>query len=109
MPDPLTRSRSILDDLAAGESPLTLNAARRESIISRDGRSPDLSSMYRAVGRGWRGIVLESVVIGSRRTTRSALLRWVARMSGARAVEQHQGRQLQREHAEAEQELAALI
>src|SRR5687768_4694850 len=69
---------SILRDLERGEHPLTLNAARRESCVSRNGRSPSLPTVYRWVERG----ELESCNVGGQTcTTRSALLRFASRGS----------------------------
>jgi hypothetical protein len=51
------------------ERPITLNAARRLPELSRDGRRPDIASLYRWTGKGLRGIRLESVQIGGSRCT----------------------------------------
>jgi hypothetical protein len=65
------------------EQPVTLAKATRMSQLRRDGRSPHVSQLYRWTGRGIRGHVLESVVIGGARcTTSEAVDRWIAALSG---------------------------
>src|SRR5690349_24249321 len=80
MSDPL--DRSILDDLEAGEEPLSLNRARSDPRLKVDGRKHDLSWIYRATRQGCRGVVLESTMIGGVRvTTRSAIARFIRRQA----------------------------
>jgi hypothetical protein len=68
------------------EDPITLNKAREFKGICRNGRKPDLSTIYRWAEAGVRGVKLETIVVaGSTCTTIPALLRFLAAMNG-RAV-----------------------
>lgn len=76
---------SVLDDLALGEEPITLNVARHLPALRVNGRSHDITWIHRAATRGCRGaggsrVVLETTVIsGKKLTTKSAVLRFVRR------------------------------
>jgi len=76
-------SRSIMDDIAAGEEFVTLSQARRDRQLRIDGRDRDLSWCYRATGEGVRGadgtrVILESTTqSGLKVTTPSAITRFV--------------------------------
>lgn len=60
------------------EKPITLNAARALPELNRDGRRPDVASLYRWSGKGLRGLRLECVQIGgSRCTTVEAVRRFI--------------------------------
>ena len=82
------RSPTILDDLEAGEEPLSLSKARRDKRICIDGRPHDLSWIYRAAKSGCIGqvgtrIKLETITFaGKNVTTRSAIGRFIARQAG---------------------------
>ena len=66
------------------ETPLSLKAACRLKILSRDGRPPHVSAIYRWTTRGVRGIVLETAFNGRCRvTTAEAVTRWVEALSRA--------------------------
>lgn len=61
------------------EAALTLNAARKLPELRRDGKRPDLATLYRwSSPRGCRGVRLETVQIGgSRCTTHEAVRRFI--------------------------------
>ena len=72
----------ILQDLAAGETPVSLRAAAKEPCIRRDGRRPHVASVFRWASTGVRGVVLETCRVGGTLcTTRPALLRFIHRLS----------------------------
>jgi hypothetical protein len=61
---------------------LSLNAARRLPQLQREGRHPDLSTVWRWATRGCRGVVLETWLIGGRRvTTAEAVARFINALS----------------------------
>jgi hypothetical protein len=84
----------IIDDLRQGDEPLSFAAAARLSCVRRDGKSPDASAIYRWAGKGLYGCRLETARVGGRMvTTRSAVLRFIALLSGiptSRAVDARQ-------------------
>src|SRR2546425_11753779 len=57
------------------EEAITLNAARRLPALRRDGRSPDLCTIYRWISRGVAGVTLESVKVGGARCTSAEAVR----------------------------------
>ncbi len=77
----------ILQDLAAGETPLSMRSATKESCLRRDGRKPHVASLFRWASTGVRGVVLETCRIGggSICTTRPAILRFIHRLSNPAA------------------------
>src|SRR5687768_9902303 len=77
----------ILDDLAAGESPILLADLRNQSFIPRPGgRKPDKSCAFRHAKRGVAGHRLEAVKTpAGLATTRSAYFRFLAALSGERS------------------------
>lgn len=65
------------------EELLSLNEARKRLPQRRQGKRPDVSTMYRWGLRGCKGVVLETVQIGGTRCTSvEALARFFARLSG---------------------------
>jgi len=109
MPD--LSSRSILDDLEAGEQPLSLNVARRDPRLCIDGRVHDISWIHRATGRGCRAasgerVQLESTILSGRKiTTRSAIARFIARQAAPTAPTTSPAKA----HADAVRRLAAVL
>jgi hypothetical protein len=72
---------SVLADLDAGETPLTFDEARKLPELRREGRSPDLATIYRwAQKPNGLGFVQRP---GDRVTTRSELLRFLGRLTAA--------------------------
>lgn len=64
------------------EVPIRLNQARSLKPLQRDGKRPDLTTLYRWATRGVRGVVLETVQVGaSRCTTAEAVTRFIERLS----------------------------
>jgi hypothetical protein len=107
MTDETIDSGEIFRDLEAGAEPLTLNAARKESLMKRNGRSLDLSVLYRFTTRGIRGVRLETFQhAGSRCTTKPAMLRFLKRLSGE-PVNQPDAKLVSRAHQRARKMLAA--
>ncbi len=93
----------------AVESLLTLREVAKLPQLCRNGRSPHLASVHRWVGRGLRGIPLESIVVaGARCSTAEAVDRWIAALTdaanGAKATAQTSFRR-QRDHERASAEL----
>lgn len=106
MPDPM--ERSILDDLADGEAPLSMNSARRDARLCIDNRPHDLSWIFRATSRGIRGTVLESTKIGGARvTTTSSIARFIARQAGSQNSSIQKSQATHRAHEAAERRLAS--
>jgi hypothetical protein len=64
------------------ESLLTFREARKLPILRRDGRQPDLATLYRWSSVGCRGVVLDSCQLGSTRmTSREAIVRFITALS----------------------------
>jgi hypothetical protein len=64
------------------EEAITLAAATRLRLVQRNGRRPDVSTLWRWAMRGRRGVRLETIQIGgSRCTSREAILRFFTRIS----------------------------
>lgn len=64
------------------EAALTMNRARHLPMLKRDGRSPDLATLYRWTSNGCRGVVLESAQVGSSRvTTAEAVARFLRKLT----------------------------
>lgn len=65
---------------------LTLSAACRVFPRRKRGKRLHVATLYRYTTRGCRGVVLESVQCGaSRCTSREAIARFIAQLSGARS------------------------
>jgi hypothetical protein len=91
------------------EKPVTIARAMKLPQLSRNGKPPHVAQGYRWCGKGLKGIVLESVVIGgSRCTTSEAVDRWIAALSGYAVTETTRTPvRRQRDHDRAERTLAA--
>src|SRR5689334_21795515 len=73
---------NIIDDLHRGEVPLSLARAAKDPCVRRDGCPRHPSALYRWARSGVNGVTLEFALQGKRMvTTRSALLRFIARLS----------------------------
>jgi len=67
------------------ETILTLSEARGRLPRRRQGKRPDLSTLYRWATRGLRGIVLETIQVGGTAcTSLEALQRFFDRLTAAR-------------------------
>lgn len=65
------------------ETIIPISLARRDARLIRNGKSPDLSSMYRWINRGARGVVLETVRVGATSyTSEEAIGRFLAALNG---------------------------
>lgn len=75
--------RTILDDLAAGESLISLREARNDRRLMLDGRPHEVRWIHRAASSGLRGVTGKRVILetifqsGRRVTTESAITRFV--------------------------------
>jgi hypothetical protein len=80
-----THTTTILDDIEEGETPIRLtDLPAHPCIPRRRGRKPHVSAVFRWATRGLRGHRLETARCGGVLcTTRSAVLRFYARLSGA--------------------------
>ncbi len=107
MPEPAT----IWADAEAGEPLILLPDLRNEPFMPRPrGRKLDKSVPFRWVTRGRNGVVLEAITTPTgKATTRSAVLRFFAKLSGAapQAADGRTRRGRARAIASAERELAA--
>jgi hypothetical protein len=99
---------SILNDLETGEQPVLLAALRDETYLPRPGgRKLDKSVPFRWATRGCRGVKLEVLRTPTGlTTTRSAVLRFFAALSGGIApAPPRTARRREREIGRAETEL----
>ena len=80
----MSETPSIWADVEAGEPPILLPDLRDQSFMPRpNGKKLDKSVPFRWTTRGCRGTVLESIATPTgKATTRSAVLRFFARLSG---------------------------
>ena len=56
------------------DAPITMTAATRLLILSRDGQRPHIATLHRWITRGCRGVVLESFLVGGARCTTAAFV-----------------------------------
>jgi hypothetical protein len=102
---------SILDDIANGESPFLFSDLRRQPWMPRPkGRDTEPYVLVRWASRGVGGHRLETIrVPGGRASTKSAVLRFFARLSGVSApARTHGQREKAVSRAERELETAGL-
>lgn len=67
----------------ACETPIRLATATKLPELQRDGRSLDVSTIFRWAQRGVRGVKLETVTIGGAKcTSREAVRRFIEQLSG---------------------------
>jgi hypothetical protein len=66
-------TRTMID--TSIEEAITLNRARHLPAVRRNGRAPDLATMYRWVTRGVAGVKLKSVKVGGARCTSEQAVR----------------------------------
>lgn len=79
--------RNILADVKAGETLIPLRELSDESFIPRKrGKRPHPSRWFRWAANGLRGVRLETLNAPSLCTTRSAVLRFYAALSGGGAA-----------------------
>ncbi|MDB5295719.1 MAG: hypothetical protein JWO31_1702 [Phycisphaerales bacterium] len=88
------------------EDPITLRDATKLSFLRRNGRRPNLATLYRWSQIGLKGHTLECVQIGaSRCTTREAVLRFIERLTNGTSGATVTTVQRRRAIARAEREL----
>lgn len=93
------------------ESLLTLKEARKLPVLRRNGKQPDLATLYRwSMPNGCRGVRLDTAQVGGvRMTSKEAVLRFIGELTRrARGDAESYPTTVQRErdHHAAEQELA---
>lgn len=90
------------------EKKISLSRAARLPILSRDGRSPNPSTIWRWHAHGVRSVKLETVNIGGRvMTSEEAVERFIERLSFAIAPDQQTPSQGKQRHEAATKRLAA--
>ena len=89
------------------EAAISFNAARKFPELQRDGKRPDIATIYRWASRGVRGVRLEAVQIGGTRcTSHEAVKRFLQKLTEENAPASEAEPVADTEQAEAELQAA---